>query len=66
MDIYRRNTYQSGADRMLFDHCWQNCIQLDKIQVGDIIRVKAEEKSLKNGFLLLYLRKIRSYQLENN
>jgi len=43
MKIHRRNTYQSGADRMLFDHCWHSSTPLDKIQVGDIFRVKNKE-----------------------
>jgi hypothetical protein len=43
MEIHRRNTYQSGADRMLVDNCWHSSTQLDKVQVGDILRVKNKE-----------------------
>ena len=43
MKIHRRYTYQSGADRMFLDSCWHSSTPLDKIQVGDIIRVKNKE-----------------------
>ncbi len=40
MKIHRRNTSQNGADRMLIDFAWHSSRPLDKINVGDILRVK--------------------------
>ncbi len=41
--IHRRNTYQSGADRMLIDNCWHSSTPLDEIQTGDILRVNNKD-----------------------
>ncbi|RLG25894.1 hypothetical protein DRN85_04550 [Methanosarcinales archaeon] len=43
MKIHSRNTYQSGADRMFFDNCWHSSKPLDKIQIGDILKIKNKE-----------------------
>jgi len=40
MTVHQRKTHQSGADRMLFDNCWYSSRPLNKIKVGDILRVK--------------------------
>ncbi len=39
MKIHKRNTYQSGADRMLLDNCWHNSTPLDGVRAGDTLRV---------------------------
>lgn len=38
--IHRRNTYQSGADRMLWDKAWHSSSPLTKLNIGDVLRVK--------------------------
>lgn len=43
MQIHPRRTSRSGADRMLVDRCWHSSTSLDKIQVGDILRVRNKE-----------------------
>lgn len=43
MKIHCRNTYQSGADRMLFDKCWHSSKPLDDIKVGDILKITNNE-----------------------
>lgn len=43
MRIHRRNTYQDGADRMLFDSCWHSSTPLDDIEVGDILKIKNKD-----------------------
>jgi len=39
MKLHKRNTYQSGADRMVRDHCWHSSASLDDVHVGDTLRV---------------------------
>lgn len=43
MATHNRNTYRSGADRMLFDNCWHSSTTLDKIEIGDVLRVKNKD-----------------------
>lgn len=43
MKIHSRNTYQSGANRMILYHRWHSSVPLDKLEVGDILRVKNKE-----------------------
>jgi hypothetical protein len=43
MKIHYRNTYKSGADRMLIDNCWHSSKPLDKIKTGDILRVRNKD-----------------------
>lgn len=39
MKVHQRNTHESGADRMLIDRSWHSSRPLDKLQIGDILRV---------------------------
>ncbi len=43
MKVHRRSTYQSGADAMLVSQSWHSSAPLDKVQVGDILRVKNKD-----------------------
>ena len=38
--MHPRNTYQSGASAMLASHSWHGSRSLDKVKVGDILRVR--------------------------
>jgi hypothetical protein len=43
MKVHRRSTYQSGADAMLVSRSWHSSVPLDKVQIGDILRVKNKD-----------------------
>ena len=43
MRIHNRFTYQDGSDRMILDYSWHSSTPLDKVIIGDILRVKNKD-----------------------